>query len=156
MKAYSVIITVIAVVAIILASYFYFQIATVRNDFQSQLTQANDQLTQSQVELQKTQDELSSLRQLVDTGLNNAKNGVAILKDSLDSFLVAGDVKIASLGNTEVAAITTQIQSLANPQDKIAFEQSWSGFLETKLVRDYLGFAKSLVQTIEGNLENIH
>jgi len=152
MKIYSVIITVIAVAFLILAGYFYRQVGVVKND----LVQSQNQLHQTKDQLQQTQGELSGLRNIVETGLASAKLTTAILQGSLETFLVAGNTKVAALGESEAKAISDEIQNFPEKMNKISFEDGWSRFLKSRTISDYLAFSRSLAQTLKSNLENIH
>jgi hypothetical protein len=145
MKIYSILVTVLLIVVGVLAFNYYSQIDIVRTD-----------LLAAQNQLEQSKSELGNLRQLVDNGLNDAKLYSILLNDSLNSFLVAGNVKIASLSDTEAKKISDNIQTITNPQDKVALEQGWNNFLKSRTVSDFLAFSRSLVRSIQTNLENIH
>lgn len=145
MKIYSIIVTVFLIIAGVLVYSFY-----------SQATMAKANLLSTQNQLEQSRGELNNFRQLVSTSLNNSKASSALLNDSLASFLVAGDLKIASLSNSAAQKISTDIQKVVDPQDKVALEQGWDDFLQTRKIADYLAFSRFLIQNIQNNLENIH
>jgi len=152
MKIYSIAVTAVCAIALILVGYFGWYAQVAKSDKESALRQWQ----QTQDELSKNQEALTNLRSLVDSGLNNAKASAAILKDSSESFLIAGDIKIATLGAKEADAVSAQIQSLPEKMDRIALEQGWSYFEKSHKVSDYFAFARFLANTIFRNLANIH
>ncbi|MFA6255104.1 MAG: Tar ligand binding domain-containing protein [Patescibacteria group bacterium] len=159
MKIYAVVITIIAVLALILAGYLFWQMTAIQtnlNQAQEQQRQANDELTQVKTELSQTKDELNKVRELIDTGLTTAKENSDILKNSLETFLVAGDLKIFTISETEAQAITDKIQSLSDKMDKVGLEKAWSDFLKSQKITDYFAFARAAASNINGKLQNIH
>lgn len=152
MKIYSIAVSIIAALAIVLAGYFFWQVSAVKTES----GQIKDNLAQSQLQLQQANQELGKLRELVDTGLTGAKADASILKDSLESFLVAGDLKVAALGVSEAEAISAKIQNVPEKMDKISYEKGWSDFRSSKKISDVLAFARSLTNSIQNKLENIH
>lgn len=145
LKIYSIIVTVLFLIAGILAYFFSTQLKIVKNDLTT---------TQNLLEQKKT--ELISFRQLVETSLSGIKTSTALLNDSLAAFLVAGDIKISSLSDVSASKISSDIQTVSNNQDRIALEQGWSDFLNTRTVSNYLAFSRFLIQNIQNNLVNIH
>jgi len=145
MKIYSIFITVLFVVAGILTFSFYSE---------AKLTKLK--LSATQTLLDQNRSELNNIRQLINSGLTNAKSSTALLNDSLASFLVAGDLKIASLSDVSAQKISDNIQQVSNVQDKVALEQGWNDFLKSRKITDYLAFSRFLIQNIQNNLENIH
>lgn len=159
MKIYAIVITVVAVLAGIASGYLFWQMTSIQTDLnqaQEQQKQANDELTQVTTELNQTKDELKKARELIDTGLTTAKENSDILKNSLESFLIAGDLKIFTISTTEAQAITDKIQSLSDKMDKVSLEKAWSDFLKSQKITDYFAFARSAASNINGKLENIH
>lgn len=144
MKIYSIVITVVAVILLAVAGYFYQQVAVVK----SELATTKSELNQSAVEL-------TNLQNLVATELTSAKATVDILKNSLESFLVAGDVKVASISDSEAKTISDKILAFPDKLNKTSFESGWAGFLKSQTVSDYLAFSRSLAQTLQSNLDNI-
>jgi flagellar biosynthesis chaperone FliJ len=158
-KIYSIIVTVVLALAILAAGYFYWQTVAAKtgeSDALAKLDQTKNELLQTQNQLKDNQEQLTSLRNLVDTGLKNAKLGAELFKDSGESFLVAGDVKVAAIGATETQAISTKIAEITDNQNRVALEDTWSKFLSSKKISDYLAFSRFLANMIQNNLENIH
>ncbi|HPS21737.1 MAG TPA: hypothetical protein PLO44_02940 [Candidatus Paceibacterota bacterium] len=144
LKIYAIIITVLFLISGILVWNFYSQ---------AKITKMSLVATQNLLEQNKT--ELSNLRQFIAVSLVNIKQSTALLNDSLASFLVAGDVKIASISQVSANKISGDIQTVANDQDRVALEQGWNDFLKTKTVSNYLAFSRFLIQNIQNNLVNI-
>jgi hypothetical protein len=158
-KTYSIIITVILVLAILAGGYFYWQFSAAKAgeaDALVKLGQTKDELLQTQNQLRDNQEQLTSLRNLVDSSLDKVKLGASLLKDSGEVFLVAGDLKIASISNSEAQVISTKVTEIADKQDKIALEDAWSKFLASQKIGDYFAFSRFLANMIQSNLENIH
>ena len=151
-KIYSIVVTCVMILAILAAGYFYWQAADDRNN----LRRTEQSLAQTQNELQDDREQLGRLRDLVDNGLGKVKTAAALLKDSGETFLVAGDLKIAAISNSEAQAISAKILEITDKQDKIALEDTWSKFLVSQKISDYFAFSRFLANMIQGNLENIH
>ncbi len=151
-KIYSTIATVVMILAILTAGYFYWQGGANRKE----LVRVQDDLFKTEEELQNNREELNRLRALVDQGLEKVKYNASILKDSAEVFLVAGDTRVASLGISEAKEIEAQIQKIEDRQDRIALESLWSDFTSSRTISNYLAFSRFLVDRINNNLENIH
>ena len=145
LKVYAIIITVLFLITGVVAYNFYSQ---------AKITKASLVATQNLLEQNKA--ELNNLKQLIEVGLSTIKTSTALLNDSLASFLVAGDVKISSLSEVSATKISTDIQTVANDQDRVALEQGWNDFLKSRTVSNYLAFSRFLIQNIQNNLVNIH
>ncbi len=143
-RIYSIIVTCLAVLAIFAAGYFYWQSAAAR-----------DELDQVKNDLRQNQEQLSRLRELINISLGKAKTAAELLKDSGDTFLVAGDLKVAAISNTEAEAINAKIVEIEDKQDKIALESAWSDFLSSRKISDYFAFSRFLAVMIKNNLDNI-
>jgi len=143
-KIYSIIVTCVMVLAIAAAGYFYWQVAT-----------AKDKLSRVENDLRQNQEQLNQLRELINFSLGKAKIAAELLKDSGDTFLVAGDLKVAAISNTEAEAINAKIVGIEDKQDKIALESAWSDFLSSRKISDYFAFSKFLAVMIKNNLDNI-
>lgn len=144
LKIYALIITVLFLISGILVWNFYSQ---------AKITKMSLVATQNLLEQNKT--ELSNLRQFIAVSLVNIKQSTALLNDSLAAFLVAGDVKIASISQVSADKISADIQTVIDPQNRVALEQGWNDFLKTKTVSNYLAFSRFLIQNIQNNLVNI-
>ncbi|MFA5128689.1 MAG: hypothetical protein WC445_01840 [Patescibacteria group bacterium] len=151
-RIYLIIAIVVAVLAISVAGYFYWQGGVDKE----KLAITRDDLARTENELQRNIEELDRLRNLIDQSLEKAKFSASLLKDSSETFLVAGDIKVASLGSSEVEEIEAQIKKLTDKQDKIALENLWSDFVDSRTISDYLAFSRFLTDRIKNNLENIH
>jgi len=143
-RIYSIAITVVLVLAVGAAGYFYWQSAAAR-----------DELDQVKNDLRQNQEQLSRLRELINISLGKAKTAAELLKDSGDTFLVAGDLKVAAISNTEAEAINAKIVEIEDKQDKIALESAWSDFLSSRKISDYFAFSRFLAVMIKNNLDNI-
>lgn len=150
-RIYSIIVTCLAVLAIFAAGYFYWQGGADKAD----LVRTKEDLARTENELQRNREELDRLRGLVDQGLEKIKASATLLGNSSETFLVAGDVRVASLGSSEAKEIEAQIQKISDKQDKIALESLWSDFLDSRTISDYLAFSRFLTDRIKNNLENI-
>ncbi|MBI5072170.1 hypothetical protein HZB93_04810 [Candidatus Falkowbacteria bacterium] len=151
-KIYSIVATCVLVLAIFAAGYFYWQGSEDRKN----ISVARADLARAQDDSRKDREQLDQLRSLVDEGLNKAKVNVAILKNSAETFLVAGDLKIAAISASEAEAISVKIAEITDKQDKIMLESAWSDFLASRKISDYFSFSRFLTERIQNNLENIH
>jgi hypothetical protein len=139
------------ILAILAAGYFYWQGSEDRKN----ISAARADLTRAQDDARKDREQLDQLRNLVDDGLNKAKVNVDILKNSAETFLVAGDLKIAAISASEAEAISAKIAKITDKQDKIMLENAWSDFLASRKISDYFSFSRFLMERIQNNLENI-
>lgn len=144
LKIYALIITVLFLISGVFVWNFYSQ---------AKITKMSLVATQNLLEQNKT--ELSNLRQFIAVSLVNIKQSTALLNDSLAAFLVAGDVKIASISQVSADKISADIQTVIDPQNRVALGQGWNDFLKTKTVSNYLAFSRFLIQNIQNNLVNI-
>lgn len=144
MKIYSIIVSIIAVLAIILAGVFYSQVSKIseratsyqkdselcqtdRSKLESQLTQANGKL----FNLQKTAD---------------------VLDAAANSFMFAGDMKANTVGSAEAAEVEQKINSMIDKNDRMEAEKNWNDFKTTLRFNPFFGLLRGLVQSLDRNL----
>ncbi|MFA5022505.1 MAG: hypothetical protein WC508_05510 [Patescibacteria group bacterium] len=151
MKIYAIIITVVAVLFGVAAGYLLWQLTGLK----AELGQVQYQQHLTEDELEKNEVKLQQAQNLIDTGFTSAKENSDILKNSLETFLVAGDLKIFTLSETEAQMITDKIQSLSDKMDKVSLEKAWSDFLKSQKITDYFAFARTAASNINGKLQNI-
>jgi type II secretory pathway pseudopilin PulG len=152
MKIYAIAITVIAILVGVAGGYLFWQL----NEVKAELSQVQEQERLVSDELLKSQSQLQQAQNLIDTGFTGAKENSDILKNSLETFLIAGDLKIFTISETEAQAITDKIQGLSDKMDKVGLEKAWSDFLKSQTLTDYFAFARNAASNINGKLENIH
>lgn len=145
MKFYSIIITIFFLGAGYLAYNFYTKMSSLNTE----LVSITNQLKQAKAES-------LNFKNLTETNLKDVKLTSSLLSSSLDSFLVAGDVKVASLSKTTSEEISQKIQEISDVQDKVALEDSWNTFNKTKKISDYFAFSRFIIKSLQNDIENIH
>ncbi len=144
MKIYSIVITIIAVIAIVFAGFFYLQTSkfsqlaascqkdnklcqTDKSGLEKQVTQANGKLSN----LQKTTD---------------------VLNAAANSFMFAGDMKAGAVGSREAAEVEQKINNMTDKGDHMETEKNWNDFKTTLRFNPFFGLLRGLVQSLDRNL----
>lgn len=144
MKIYSIIVTIVAVLAIIFAGAFYSQASKIsqqaasyqkdselcqtdRSKLENQLTQANGKLSN----LQKTAD---------------------VLVAAANSFMFAGDLKVQTIGSSEATEVEQKISNMTDKMDRMETEKNWNDFKTTLGFNPLFGLLRGLVQNLDRNL----
>jgi hypothetical protein len=151
-KIYLIVAIIVAALAVFAAGYFYWQ----GSENEKNISMVRADLARAQDDSRKDREQLDQLRSLVDEGLSKAKVNVDILKNSAETFLVAGDLKVTAISASEAEAISAKITEITDKQDKIILESTWSDFLASHKISDYFSFSRFLMERVQNNLENIH
>lgn len=146
MKAYSVIITIIAVIAIAAAGLFYSQYAKLSKNVFS--------LEQDLGMAQTARDMADSTNASLKTGMQNIQQTNEALKAVLTSFTVAGTSKISAINTDEASTTLQQIDSITDSTDKTAAENNWNTFITSKKITDLLTLLNGLSNNLDKNITN--
>jgi len=136
MKIYSIFITIIAVLAVAAAGYFYWQ-------YQGIARQRDFCLK----EKAQTENKLSQARAL----LGEISKTSAVLKASSESFMIPGDLKAQTVGSKEAVDVEQKIGEIMDKTDRMMAEKNWSDFKSSLRLNSLFG----LLRNLAGNLERI-
>lgn len=143
MKIYSIIITLIAVCALGLAGYFYWQGGDMRKD----LGVCQDQSEGLRKDKAHFENELSR----ANTQLDKINHSAAALKSILNSFMFAGDVRAVTIGSKEATAVEQAIANISDNTDRMMAEADWADFKSSRYLNPLLGLLRNLTNSIERN-----
>lgn len=144
MKIYSIIITIIACLTIIIGVYFFLQYNTMLKEYNEMFLEIeNCQKDKSEIErqLSEAQEQLSRV---------NKANEVLIL--ALDSFMIPGDLKAITIGSQEAVEVEQKINNIADSKDRMIMEKNWNDFRNSKLLNSLFHFLRDGVNNIERTL----
>ena len=134
MKTYSIVITIIAVVALAGGGYSFLRYNTMSSEigsFQKAKADAEAQLGDLQ-------------NQVANIGKTNA-----VLKTVLESFMIPGDLKALTIGSQEAAAVEQKIAGVADSKDRMMMEANWENFKQTRLLNSLFAFLRDGTNNIE-------
>jgi len=134
MKTYSIIVTVIAVLALVSAGYFYWQSKPAASQLESCLKD------KAQVESQ-----LSDANKKL-TALSNT---VAVFKIVNESFIVPGDLKAQTVGSQEATEVERMILNITDKTDRMLIGGSWSDFKTSLRLSDLFHIFRTLADNLE-------
>lgn len=143
MKIYGVIVSIVAVAAIVLAGVFYWQGGANRHALDScrntakQLTSDNERL---QGDLTNAQNQIDEARQIAN-----------VLQPASESFMFPGDFKALTIGSSESTEVEQKIDQLSDKMNRMSAAQNWKDFKSTRGFNPFFGFLRSLL----GSLNNV-
>lgn len=146
MKVYSIIITLVAVLAIGAAGYFYWQYSGANK----QVLAVKQEKDGVQKDLDQTKQELTNVKMSFD----GIKPFSAALKSVVDSFVVAGDTKVSTIGSVEATTARQKIGDITDNTDKTSAEKNWDDFHTSLRVSDLQSLIRTLSFGIERNIQN--
>lgn len=144
MKIYSIIVTIVAVLAMVLAGVFYSQISKV-----SQLAasyQKDSELCQT--ERSKLENQLAQ----ANGKLSNLQKTADVLDAAANSFMFAGDMKANTVGSREAAEVEQKISSMTDKNDRMEAEKNWNDFKTSLRFNPLFGLLRGLAQNLDRNL----
>lgn len=144
MKIYAVIITVIAVLGIAVAGYFYWQGGDTRRELSKCQDETAD-LTNSNAQMQG---DLADLR----SQIAEAKQVVAVLQPAVESFVFPGDYKAQAVGAKETAEVAELISVLDDKTNRINAESNWSEFTTTREFNPFFTFLRGMLGSLNNAL----
>ncbi len=154
MKSYSIVITIVAILALILVGYFYWQGGAMRNQIkmvQEEMAGLENQLVEKEKKLAEIENKLSE----TEKGLKDIKETKDVLKSVLESFLVAGDVKVYTIGSQEATEVEKEILDITDKTDRMGTEREWGDFKTSKRVSALVALLKGLANNLERNIERL-
>jgi len=144
MKIYAIIITIIAVVAIVFAGISYSQISKVSQQattYQKEKEQCQSDKSKTETQLTQANGKLSNLQKTAD-----------VLGAAANSFMFAGDMKANTVGSQEAAEVEQKISSMTDKNDRMEAEKNWNDFKTTLRFNPFFGLLRGLVQSLDRNL----
>jgi hypothetical protein len=147
MKTYSTLITVLAILAIGSAGYFYWQGGAMRQEI---------------TDLRTTNEGLGKDKDLLTQQLTDLKSAVAPLRLSaaalklvVNSFMYAGDIKAQAIGSKEAAGVETAIGNLTDSADRMSAEKDWKDFKTSLRFNPLFGVIRNLANNIDRGFSNM-
>ncbi len=140
MKTYSVIVTVVAGVAIIAVGYLFFS--------------GNSGDLRQQVEaLQKEKASLEGQLNWTSGQLDKISKTVGVLKSVNESFMIPGDLKVLAVGSKEAAEVGQKINEIADKTDRMMAESDWNNFKSSLRLNSLFKLYRDLADNLERVLE---
>jgi hypothetical protein len=138
LKIYSIIVTIITVLALAILGYGYYTGLKIKKT----LTECETQNSAYQSEIQKMRnDEQKKAEEIL---------GLAeILRESSSSFMHAGNIKASSFNTASLDKIDQEIKNLKNTHTQDAVKKKWETFLQTSFLNDYRDFLATLADEIK-------
>lgn len=143
---YLVIITIVAVLVIGTAGYFYWQYNTVNK----KMISLQDKEDSIQKDLDSTKQELTNTK----ASFDEIKPLSAALKAVLGSFTTGGDAKVGAIGATEAALAKQKISEITDTTDRIGVGKSWDDFTSSAKFNDLQPVLTTLSSGIDRSIEN--
>ncbi len=144
MKIYSIIITIVAVIAIVFAGVFYSQVSKISE----QATNYKKDSEHCQSEKKVTEGKISELN----GKLNDFQKNTAVLSAVSSSFMIPGDLKVLTVGSREATEVETKIAAMTNKMERMGIEKDWNDFKSTLQINAVLGLMRNMAQNMERSL----
>lgn len=154
MKPYPIVITIIAILAVVVAGYFYWQGGAMRNQIKmAQQEKANleKQITEKEKQLAETENKLTEIKR----GVKDIKETTEVLKSVLESFLVGGDTRVYNIGSQEAIEVEKEIGDITDKTDRMGAEREWGDFKTSRRVSALVALLKGPANNLERNLERL-
>jgi len=138
MKVYSIAVTIVAVLALVILGYGYYTGLKIKKV----LVECSTQNKNFQAEIQDMRsDEQKKAEEIL---------GLAeILRESSGSFMHAGDIKASSFNTASLDKIDQEITNLKNAHTQDAIKKKWQTFLQTSSLNDYRDFIGTLADEVK-------
>lgn len=137
MKTYSIVVTIVACLALVAAAYFFVQY----NGISSQAESCQTAKAGTEMQLSDAQEQLS-----------RARKTNAVLISALDSFMTPGDMKVLTIGSQEATEVEQKIADIADSKDRMMMEANWADFKSTKLLNSLFNLFRDAANNIERTL----
>jgi len=147
MKIYSIIITIVALVAVGLAGYFYWQGGETRNNYNICLSEKNA-LTLEKDMIAKDKAELNDKFNLMNKQLEKINHTATALNYALNSFIFAGDIKALTIGSQEAKKVEEALSQLNDSSERMMSEEHWNNFKSSRLFNPLFGLLRGLADSI--------
>ena len=144
MKIYSIIVTIIAVLALAILGYDYYTELKIKKT----LTECETQNSAYQSKIQAYQSEIQTMQNDEQKKAEEILRLAEILRESSSSFMHAGDIKASSFNTTSLDKIDQEIQNLKNVHTQDAVKKKWDTFLQSYSLNDYRDFLATLADEI--------
>lgn len=154
MKPYPIVLTIVAILAIVVAGYFYWQGGAMRNQikiFQEEKVRLETQLTGKEAEIAEKENQITEMK----AGIKDIEETTEVLKAVLESFLVAGDTRVYTIGSQEAAEVEKEISEITDKTDRMGTEREWEEFKTSRRVSALVALLKGLANNLERNLERL-
>jgi len=144
MKAYPIIITIVAIFAVIGAVYFYTNYNGLAEECGGVFREIeNCQEAKAEIERQLTE----AQEQLLE--ISNTSD---VLLAGLSAFMIPGDLKAITVGSQESAKVSQKISNIADSKDRMMMEENWNDFSSSKTLNSLFIFLRDGVNNIERTL----
>ncbi|MBN2197693.1 hypothetical protein JW698_00625 [Candidatus Wolfebacteria bacterium] len=141
MKIYLIIITIFFILVVVFAGYSYWQYSKNIKQYQ----EISDQLDICLKEKSIIEAELSE----VERQLNAISKTTAVLRESIESFIIPGDLKVLSIGSKESLEIEKRINEIEDKTDRILADDHWNDFKSSRLFNSFFSFLRDLINNLE-------
>ncbi len=138
MKIYPIGMTIVAVLAITAAGYFYWRDAGVFG--QMEACQKDKALAENQLHVANEQ-------------LTRMTKTIAAFKAVNGSFMIPGDVKALSIGSQETADVEQKIGEMMDKQDRMGAETDWNDFKTSRRLNALFSLFRNFANNLERTLE---
>jgi hypothetical protein len=145
MKIYLIIITIIAVLAIAVAGYFYWQVG--------QVAQKETMCQAARVSCQTDKAQLENQLSRANGQLAVVRTTAAVLKAALSSFMIAGDLRALTIGFQEAIEVGQKIEALVDRGDRMMAEKDWGDFKSSLRLNALFGLVRNLANNLDRNLQ---
>jgi hypothetical protein len=140
MKIYSIVITIIAIIALGLAGYFYWQGGEMRNNYSICRSERNA--------IARDKAELDRKFNLISEQLDKISHTAAALNYALNSFMFAGDIKALTIGSQEAKKVEEALGRIDDNSERMMSEGHWNDFKSTRLFNPLFGLLRGLADSI--------
>ncbi len=147
MRTYSIIITAIAILALGLAGYLYWQGGEMRHNYSACQTEKNDLMAKIDV-ISKDKAESNNKLNLAYEQLDKINRTATVLNYALNSFMFAGDIKALTIGSQEAKKVEEALSHLDNGSERMMSEGNWNDFKSSRLFNPLFGFLRGLADSI--------
>lgn len=138
MKIYSISITIVAVLAIAAAGYFYWRDAGIFGQIEA--CQKNKAMAENKLTLVNDR-----MAKLVKT--------ITAFKAVNESFMVPGDLTVLSVGSKEAVDVEQKIGEIADKQDRMGAERDWNDFKTSLRLNALFSLLRNFANNLERTLQ---
>ena len=140
MKIYAIIITVIAVLAVAGAGYFYWQYAGLAGAVE--MCQKDKALAENELVF-------------VNEQLAKIAKTVSAFQSVNESFIVPGDLMALTIGSKEAAEVEQKIGEMVDKQDRMSAERDWSDFKTSRRLNALFALFRNFADNLERALNQL-
>jgi len=144
MKIYSIIITIVAVIALVFSGITYSRISKVSEQAMnykkdSEHCQSEKKITEGKI--------LESNNRLA-----SAQKNAGVLSAVSSSFMITGDLKALTVGSREATEVEQKIAGITDKMERMGTEKDWNDFKSTLQLNQVFGLMRNLAQNMEQSL----